>query len=80
MLLFSACTRLKYSSFLNKGITTYIICKQGDTTMKENMIMNIASVVSGSVAIAIACKVTRSAWPLLGFLIVPTFNYSVGEN
>lgn len=48
--------------------------------MKENMIMNIASVVSGSVAIAIACKVTRSAWPLLGFLIVPTFNYSVGKN
>ena len=41
--------------------------------MKENMIMNIASVVSGSVAIAIA-------WPLLGFLIVPTFNYSAGEN
>ena len=41
--------------------------------MKEAMIMNVASVVAGSVAIAVACYVTDSALPLLAFMIIPTW-------
>jgi hypothetical protein len=39
--------------------------------MKEAMIMNVASVVAGPVAIAVACYVTDSALPLLALMIIP---------
>lgn len=41
--------------------------------MKEVMIVNCVSVTAASAAIAIACKVTKSAWPLVAFMLVPTF-------
>lgn len=44
--------------------------------MKETMIMNIASVTVSSIAIATACIVTRSAWPLLGFVLIPRWTYN----
>lgn len=47
--------------------------------MKECMIMNIASVVAGSVAIGIACYVTKSAWPLLAFMLIPKWNYNYSD-
>lgn len=43
--------------------------------MRESLIANVTSVVSGSIAIAIACKITNSAWPLLGYLFIPRFDY-----
>lgn len=49
--------------------------------MRESLIANVTSVVSGSIAIAIACKITNSAWPLLGYLFIPRFDYySTDEN
>lgn len=42
--------------------------------MKEVVIMNCVSVAAGALAIATACKTTKSAMPLLAFLIVPTFS------
>ena len=47
--------------------------------MKEAMIMNVASVVAGSVAIAVACYVTDSAWPLLAFMIVPKWSFQTSK-
>ncbi len=45
--------------------------------MKETAMVNCVSVVAGAFAIAVACKVTKSALPLLGFLVVPTFKISI---
>lgn len=42
--------------------------------MKEAVIVNCVSVVAGATAIAVACKITKSAWPLFAFIIVPTFS------
>lgn len=39
--------------------------------MKEWMWCNIASMLLGSIPISIACYVTKSAVPLLAFLLVP---------
>lgn len=41
--------------------------------MKEVMIFNCVSMVAGAMAIAVACKVTRSALPLIAFVLIPTF-------
>ncbi|MCI8992268.1 MAG: hypothetical protein HFG80_06000 [Eubacterium sp.] len=46
--------------------------------MKEAMIMNCVSVAAGALAIAVACKITKSAWPLLAFIIVPTWSTTEG--
>lgn len=53
--------------------------------MKEITIMNIASVVACSFAIAVGCKVTKSALPLLGMILIPRWSYksehkTEGEN
>lgn len=42
-----------------------------ETDMKEAMIMNCVSVAAGALAIAVACKITKSAWPLLAFYKKP---------
>ena len=47
--------------------------------MKEYMIMNIASVTVCSIAIATACVVSKSAWPLLAYLIVPRWTYNAKQ-
>lgn len=44
--------------------------------MKETMIFNCVSIIASSIAIAAACKITSSAWPLLAFILVPTFSVS----
>lgn len=51
---------------------------EGETDMKEAMIMNCVSVAAGALAIAVACKITKSAWPLLAFIIVPTWSTTEG--
>lgn len=48
--------------------------------MKENMKLNAISIIAGSVAVAVACKITKSPWCLLGLALIPTFNYKQGEN
>lgn len=48
--------------------------------MKECMILNICSVTVGSIAIAVACKVTRSAWPLIALALIPKWNWSSNES
>lgn len=44
--------------------------------MKEVMIFNCISMVAGALAIAVACKVSKSALPLLAFVLVPRFSVS----
>lgn len=44
--------------------------------MKETMIFNCVSIIASSIAIAAACKITRSALPLLAFTLVPRFSVS----
>lgn len=39
------------------------------------MILNAVSVIACSAAIATACKVTGSAWPLLAFILIPKWGY-----
>lgn len=39
--------------------------------MEYVMILNAVSVIACSAAIATACKVTGSAWPLLAFVLIP---------
>lgn len=46
--------------------------------MKEWMITNLGSMAFGSIAIAVACKVTKSAAPLWAFLLIPRWRYSSG--
>lgn len=46
--------------------------------MKESMIMNVCSVVGGSIAIAVACAVTKSALPLVAYIIIPKWSYRRG--
>lgn len=48
--------------------------------MKEIMIINCVSMIAGGIAIAVACKVTKSGLPLLGFLLVPRWDYKEGGN
>lgn len=43
--------------------------------MKEWMIANICCTAVGSIAIAVACHTTKSALPLLAFLLIPRWNY-----
>lgn len=47
--------------------------------MKECMIINISCMAAGSIAIAIACYVTKSACPLLAFMLIPKFTYQGGK-
>lgn len=47
--------------------------------MKEMMVCNVVSSVFGSLAIAVACKVTGSAWPLLAFMLIPRWSYKTDE-
>lgn len=42
--------------------------------MKDWMIVNSVSVAFGSIAIAVACKTTKSALPILGFILIPTWS------
>lgn len=44
--------------------------------MKECMVINICSCFASSIAISVACYVTKSAAPLLAFLIIPKWTYS----
>ena len=39
--------------------------------IKAIMITNTISMIVGSIAIAVACITTKTAWPLLAFLIIP---------
>lgn len=48
--------------------------------MRENMIMNVASVAFGSIAIAVGCFVSKSAWPLCAFLLLPKWSYSSDDD
>ena len=42
--------------------------------MKETIIVNCISMVAGSVAIAVACKVKKSMLPLLAFVLIPKWS------
>lgn len=44
--------------------------------MRECMITNICSMAAGSIAIAVACTVTKSALPLFAFLLVPRWTFT----
>lgn len=46
----------------------------------KTMIMNCVSVVAGSIAIATACKVTKSAAPLIAFMLIPKWAYTNSRN
>lgn len=43
--------------------------------MNETIKLNALSIVAGSVAVAVACKVTKSPWCLMGLALIPTFRY-----
>lgn len=43
--------------------------------MEYVMVLNAVSVIACSAAIATACKVTGSAWPLLAFILIPKWGY-----
>lgn len=47
--------------------------------MKEWMITNCVIWGASSIAITVACYVTKSAWPLLGFMLVPRANMKSGD-
>lgn len=44
--------------------------------MNNVMKLNAISIVSGSVAAVMACKITKSPWCLMGLLLIPTFNFT----
>lgn len=48
--------------------------------MKECMITNLGSMAFGSIAIIVACAVTKSAFPLWAFLLIPKWRYSSPTN
>lgn len=48
--------------------------------MKMAILCNAISCVAGSTAIAIACKVTKSALPLLAFPLIPRWGLHVETN
>lgn len=43
--------------------------------MKETVIMNTVSVAVCGLAIAVGCKVTKSALPLLAMILIPKWTY-----
>lgn len=43
--------------------------------MKETAIMNVVSVTVCSLAIAVGCKMSKSAWPLLAMMLIPKWEY-----
>lgn len=47
--------------------------------MKEMMVCNVVSSAFGSLTIAVACKVTGSALPLLAFMLIPRWSYRTDE-
>lgn len=46
--------------------------------LTKNVILNCVSVLSCSIAIAVACKITKSAMPLWALLLVPKWDYREG--
>lgn len=46
----------------------------------KTMVMNCVSIVAGSIAIATACKVTKSAVPLVAFTLIPQWAYTNSRN
>lgn len=44
--------------------------------MKVHMICNTIKVVAGIGVIGYVCKMTRSPWPLLAMIFIPTSSYS----
>ena len=48
--------------------------------MNEIMKLNALSIVAGSVAVAVACKVTKSPWCLMGLALIPTFGDNSSSN
>lgn len=50
----------------------------GCLKMKEWMIATCVSCAAGGAAIAVACYVTKSAWPLLAFMLIPKFEFHGG--
>ena len=48
--------------------------------MNEIMKLNALSIVAGSVAVAVACKVTKSPSCLMGLALIPTFGYKSSSN
>ena len=46
--------------------------------MKIHLICNTIKVVAGIGVIGYVCKMTRSPWPLLAMMFIPTSNYSTG--
>ena len=44
--------------------------------MNNVLKLNAISIVSGSVAAVMACKITKSPWCLMGLLLIPTFNFT----
>lgn len=48
--------------------------------MNEITKLNALSIVAGSVAVAVACKVTKSPWCLMGLALIPTFGYKSSSN
>lgn len=50
--------------------------------MDDNMcltLMNIGTMAVASTAIAVACKVTKSALPLLAFMLVPRWTLNISN-
>lgn len=43
--------------------------------MKETVFMNAISVTVCGLAIAVGCKVSKSAWPLLAMILIPKWEY-----
>lgn len=48
---------------------------KGENIMKETVIMNAISVTVCGLAIAVGCKVSKSAWPLLAMMLIPRWKY-----
>ena len=48
----------------------------GSNNMKVHMICNTIKVVAGIGVIGYVCKMTKSPWPLLAMMFIPTSNYS----
>lgn len=48
---------------------------KGENIMKETVIMNAISVTVCGLAIAVGCKVSKSAWPLLAMMLIPRWEY-----
>lgn len=50
--------------------------KNNNNVVKGFILANVFSVIFGSLAISIACYITKSYWPLLAFPLIPTWKYT----